>query len=75
MDLTGKYPDLLLGSIPEATHGVTAAHIFSLMMAVEEKAASVQLSVTGHCTDSAANSLKALEKLALPNAFFTSIGG
>ena len=74
VDLTGQYPDLLLGSIPEATRGVTASHIYSLMMTVEEKAAKVNLSITGHCTDSASNALGALEKLAMPSALLTSFG-
>lgn len=44
------------------------------MMAVEEKAANVGLCVTGYCTDPASNSLKVLEKLALPNMHFNSNG-
>uniref|UniRef100_A0A1X7VAT9 Uncharacterized protein n=1 Tax=Amphimedon queenslandica TaxID=400682 RepID=A0A1X7VAT9_AMPQE len=38
VDLTVDKPDMLLGSIPEATKGVTGSHIFAPMMAVEEKA-------------------------------------
>lgn len=52
VDTTGKTPDLLTGSIPEATSGVTASHIYALMLAVEEKASTHNLSLVGHCTDS-----------------------
>ena len=63
---TGRLPDLLTGSIPEATSGVTAAHIFAIMFEVEQKASTHNLSLIGHCTDSASNSLNALLKLATP---------
>jgi len=43
VDTTGKTPDLLTGSIPEATSGVTASHIYALMLAVEEKASTHNL--------------------------------
>lgn len=66
VDTTGKLPDMLLGSIPEATSGVTASHIYSLMLEVEQKAKLHNLSIVGHCTDSALNALNALLKLATP---------
>ena len=37
MDTTGKVANLLVGSIPEATSGVTASHIFAVMLEVEKK--------------------------------------
>ena len=30
VDTTGKLPDIMLGSIPEATSGVTASHMYML---------------------------------------------
>lgn len=66
VDTTGKLPDMLLESIPEATSGVTASHIYSLMLEVEQKAKLHNLSIVGHCTDSALNALNALLKLATP---------
>ena len=36
-DITGNYPDLLIGSIPEATSGVTGDHILSLMLEIEKQ--------------------------------------
>ena len=64
VDTTGEFPDMLLGSIPEVTSGVTASHIYSLMLTVEQKAEKYNLSLVGHCTDSASNALNALLKLA-----------
>ena len=54
---------MLLGSIPEATPGVTASHIYVLMHTVEQKAEKYKV---GHCTDSASNALNAWLKLATP---------
>lgn len=69
VDTTGKSPDIILGSFPEATTGVTASHLYALMLEVEHKAASHNVSLIGHCTDSASNSLKALIKLATPSDY------
>ena len=66
VDTTGKLPDMMLGSIPEATSGVTASHIYALMLEVEHKASSHGVSLIGHCTDSASNSLNSLIKLGTP---------
>ena len=74
VDTTGKTPDLLVGSIPEATSGVTASHIYALMLEVEKRAASHNVSLVGHCTDSALNALNALLKLASPTDFLVSQG-
>ena len=38
VDTSGKLPDLLTGSIPESTSGVTASHVYSIMLEVEKKA-------------------------------------
>ena len=56
-DTTGEFPDLLIGTIPESTSGVTGDHILALMLLVEKEAFECKLPVVGHCTDSAANSL------------------
>uniref|UniRef100_A0A1X7VFT4 Uncharacterized protein n=1 Tax=Amphimedon queenslandica TaxID=400682 RepID=A0A1X7VFT4_AMPQE len=74
VDLLGIQSDIFFGSIPEATSGVTANHIYSLMMVIEEKASKLDIPILGYCTDSAANSLCALEKLALPNDFLNDAG-
>ena len=37
VDSTGKYSDMLIGSIPEATSGVTGEHIYSIMIEVEKQ--------------------------------------
>lgn len=37
VDMTGRLPDLLIGSILEATSGVTASHVYCLMLEVEKK--------------------------------------
>ena len=66
VDTTGKLSDILVGSIPEAISGVTASHIYALMLGVEKQAASHYVSLTGHCTDSSLNALNALLKLAYP---------
>ena len=47
----GEVPDMLLGSIPEATH------IYCVMLTVEHKVEKHNLSLVGHCTDSASNAL------------------
>uniref|UniRef100_A0A1X7U6J9 Uncharacterized protein n=1 Tax=Amphimedon queenslandica TaxID=400682 RepID=A0A1X7U6J9_AMPQE len=73
VDITGMKSDVLFGSIPEATKGVTASHIFSLMMSIEKNVAKYDIPVFGYCTDSAANSLGALEKLLLPNSYLQSL--
>ena len=74
VDTTGKLPDLLTGSIPEAISGVTASHIYALMLEVEHKASMHKLSLIGHCTDSASNALNALLKLATPSQYLTEQG-
>uniref|UniRef100_A0A1X7V256 Uncharacterized protein n=1 Tax=Amphimedon queenslandica TaxID=400682 RepID=A0A1X7V256_AMPQE len=74
VDLKGEKPDMLLGSIPEATKGVTGTHIFALIMAVEEKACEKRLALIGHCTDSATNSLAALKMLAIPDNNIQKVG-
>ena len=57
VDTTREFPDMLLGSIPEATSGVTASYIYCLMLTVEQKAEKYNLSLVGHCTDSVSNAL------------------
>ena len=74
VDTTGKLPELLTGTIPEATSGVTTSHIYSMMLDVEQKAARYNLSLVGHCTDSASNSLNALLKLATPSQHLVDCG-
>jgi len=74
VDTTGKLPEILTGTIPEATSGVTASHIYSMMLNVEQKAAKYNLSLVGHCTDSASNSLNALLKLATPSQYLVDCG-
>ena len=69
VDTTGKSPDLMLGSFPEATSGVTASHVYAVMLKVECKAVTHNISLIGHCTDSASNSLNALVKLATPSHY------
>ena len=69
VDTTGKLPDMMLGSIPEATSGVTASHIYALMLEVEHKASLHDVSLIGHCTDSASNSLNSLIKLGTPSKY------
>ena len=65
-DTTGEFADILAGSIPEAKSGITGAHILAEMLAVEKHAEKYMLPLIGHCTDSAANSLSALIKVASP---------
>ena len=48
VDTTGKLPDLLMGSFPEATSGVTASHVYALMLEVEQKALAHHLSRALH---------------------------
>lgn len=71
VDTTGMLADQLTGSIPEATSGVTSSHI---MIAVEKKSCIHNLSLVGHCTDSASNSLNALLKLATPSSYLLDRG-
>ena len=59
----------MLGSFPEATSGVTASYLYAIMLEVERKAAAHKVSLIGHCTDSASNSLNALIKLATPSDY------
>ncbi len=68
-DTTGEYADFLTGSIPEAKSGITGDHILAEMFGVEKHAAQYRLPLTGHCTDSVANSLSALIKLASPSTY------
>ena len=72
VDTTGKSPDIMLGSFPEATSGVTASHLYAVMLEVEHKAAAHNVSLIGHCTDSASNSLNALIKLATPSGYLVT---
>ena len=74
VDTTGKIPDLLTDSIPEATSGVTASHIYTVMLQVEQKALAHNVSLIAHCTDSAPNALNALLKLATPSQFLITKG-
>ena len=68
--MSGKLPDLLPGSIPKSTSGVTASHvIYSIMLEVEKKAIQHNLSLTGNCTDSASNALNTLLMLATPTKY------
>ena len=69
VDTSGKLPDLLTGSIPEPTSGVTASHVYAMMLEVERRASRHSLSLVGHCTDSASNALNALLKLATPTEY------
>ena len=69
VDTTGTVSDLMLGSFPEATSGFTASHLYAIMLEVERKAAIHNVSLIGHCTDSASNSLNALIKLATPSPY------
>lgn len=71
VDTTGKFPEILTGTIPEATSGVTASHIHSMMLIEHTK---YNLSLVGHCTDSASNSLNALLKLATPSQYLVDCG-
>ena len=68
-DTTNEYSDMLVGSFPEAHSGVTGDHIFALMLEVEKYAIRHNLPLIGHCTDSAANALKGLVKLATPSTY------
>ena len=69
VDTTGKLSDMLIGSIPEATSGVTGEHIYSIMIEVEKQCAHYGVPLVGHCTDSASNALNALIKLASSSTF------
>ena len=60
---------MLIGSIPEATSGVTGEHIYSIMIEVEKQCAHYGVPLVGHCTDSASNALNALIKLASSSTF------
>lgn len=72
VDTTGKLPDKIIGSIPEAKSGVTGSHIFALMLEADKRA--YKLPLVGHCTDSASNSLNALLKLATPAQYLVDEG-
>ena len=50
VDTTDMLPDLLTGSIPEATTEVTASHIHALMLEVEQRALMHNVSLIGHCS-------------------------
>jgi len=58
---------MLIGSIPKK--GVTGQHIFGIMMEIEKHSKAYNLSLIGHCTDSANNSLNALIKLGTPKTY------
>ena len=49
--------------------GVTGSHIMALMLQIEMESYEFQLPLIGHCTDSAANSLSGLVKLASPSTY------
>ena len=74
-DTTGEFPDLLVGSIPEAKAGVTGNCILALILEMEKMALKHEMPLIGHFTDSAANALNALIKLASPSTFITQIPG
>lgn len=65
-DISGKLPDILLGSIPEAKVGITAIKILALMWHVETFMLAGKVPLIGHSTDSASNSLAALVLLNSP---------
>ena len=69
VDTSGKLTDIMVGSIPEDTSGVTASHILALMLEIEKKARKQNVPLIGHCTDSASNALNALIKLASPGTY------
>lgn len=71
-DISGLYPDVLTGSIPEAKSGVNGEHILAQMIEVEKQCLKYKLPLVGHCTDSASNALKGLVMLASP-ATYSSI--
>ena len=73
VDTTGKYSDILIGSIPEAISGVTGDHIYSVMIEVEKQCAHYGVPLLGHCTDSASNALNALIRLASPTTFLSGL--
>ena len=62
-ETTDKSPELTLGSFPEETSCVTTSHLYAVMLKVESKAATHNVSLIGHYTDSASNSFNALVKL------------
>ena len=68
-DTTGEYPDVLVGSIPEAKSGVTGECILGLMLEVEKWVTKYDLPLVGHCTDSASNSLSGLMQQASPATY------
>ena len=68
-DTSGKQHDMLTGSIPESKEGVTGNHILALMLEFEKRAAKFNLSLIGHCTDSASNALNGLIFLASPSTY------
>ena len=68
-DTSGKLPDLLVGSIPQAHSGITGCHILAMILIVEKQAHSHNLPLVGHCTDSASNALSGLLKLASPSTY------
>lgn len=69
VDTSGKVADIMVGSIPEATSGVTTGHILAIMLEIERKARKHNIPLIGHCTDSASNALNALVKLASPSTY------
>ena len=64
----------MIGSIPEATSGVTGSHIYAITLEMEKRACTYNIPLVGHCTDSAANSLNSLLKLATPTKFLVESG-
>lgn len=68
-DTAGEHPDLLVGTIPEATSRITSDHILATVFEVEKQVEKHNLPLVGHCTDSVANALNALIKLASPSTY------
>lgn len=65
-DTSGKQHDMLTSSIPE---GVMGNHILALMLEFEKRVAKFNLSLIGHCTDSASNGPNGLIFLASPSTY------
>ena len=68
-DTSGKLPDLLIGSIPQAHSGISWSHVLAMMLTVDKHARKHNLPLVGHCIDSASNALGGLLKLASPSTY------
>ena len=66
VDTTGKLSDFV---VPEAKSGVTGLHIFAAMITIGKFCNKFDLSLIGHCTDSASNFLRGLVTLGTPNTY------